>query len=147
MASATTSNYLHQKYLDACLKGSAWVGPTNIYIAFFTTAPALDGTGGTEVTTSGTAYARVLAGPTDGVGSDCWTGPSGTIQEYSNVTEIAFAVPTANWGTIVAAGLYDASTGGNLLYVATLATPRTVNLGDGAPRILANQFKISRAVC
>lgn len=147
MPSATTSNYLHAKFMDTLLKGSTWTGPTTLYVALFTTAPALDGTGGTEVSTSGTAYARVLAGPTDGIGADCWTGPSGSNQEYSNVTELTFAVPTANWGTIVAAGIYDASSSGNLMYVATLATSKVVNNGDGAPRILANQLKISRATC
>lgn len=147
MPSATTSNYLHAKFMDTLLKGSAWSAPSNLYVALFTTVPALDGTGGTEVSTSGTAYARVLAGPTDGIGADCWTGPSGANQEYSNITELTFSVPTANWGTITGAGIFDASSGGNLLYVATLATAKVVNNGDGAPRILANQLKISRATC
>ena len=148
MPSATTSNYLHGIFMDQLLKGtapSAW--PANIYVGLFTTAPALDGTGGTEVSTSGTAYVRKLAGPTDGIGTDCWTGPSGANQEYSNVVDITYDVPTANWGTIVAAGLYDASTAGNLLYVASLATSKPVNNGDGAPKILAGQLKISRASC
>ena len=36
---------------------------------------------------------------------------------------------------------------GQSYYVATLTTPKVVNNGDGAPRILASQLRISRAVC
>lgn len=113
-------------------------------MALFTTVPALDGTGGTEVSTSGTNYGRVSIA--HGISAN-WTGPSGTNLQYSNTNDIAFLVPSANWGTITGAGLYDASTAGNLFYVATLTTPKVVNNGDGAPRILAGQLIISRAAC
>lgn len=143
MASSSASNYLTQKQLDLLLKNTAWTPPASVWVAFFTTAPSLAGTGGVEVSTSGTAYTRqeIVAG------GGSWNGPSGANQEYSNIADITFSVPTANWGTITAAGLYDASSGGNLLYVATLTTPKSVNNGDGAPRIIAGQFRISRAVC
>lgn len=142
MPSSTATDYQHQKFMDLFLKNTSYTPPTSLWVAMFTTVPALAGTGGTEVSTSGTNYGRVEI-----LSSTGWTGPSGANKEYSNIADISFLVPTANWGTITGAGLYDASTGGNLTYVATLTTPKTVNNGDGAPRILAGQLRISRATC
>lgn len=142
MPSATTSNFLHDAQMKYLLKNTAWTAPASLYIALFTTVPALDGTGGAEVSTSGTNYSRIQI--SSGVS---WNGPSGTNREYSNANDLLFSVPSANWGTIVGAGLYDASTSGNLFYIAYLTTPKTVNNGDGAPKILAGQLRISRAVC
>lgn len=124
------------------LKATPYTPPGSLWVALFTTVPALTGTGGVEVSTSGTNYGRVQILANTG-----WAGPSGTNQEYSNSADISYLVPTANWGTITGAGLYDASSGGNLYYVATLTSPKTVNNGDGAPRILAGQLRVSRAVC
>lgn len=144
LASATTSNYLYQKQIDFLLKGTAWVAPTTIYVALFITAPALDGTGGTEVlTTGGTNYARV--GIAQGA---AWQGPTGVNLEYSNVNSVDFAAPGADWGTIGAAGLYDSASGTtNLLFIANLTTNKVVSNGDGAPKILAAQLRITRATC
>lgn len=142
MPSSTTSNYLTQKLLDLALKNTAWTPPATHYVAFCVTVPSLAGTGGVEVSTSGTGYARQPVSASGG-----WAGPSGANQEYSNVSDIIFAVPTANWGTISGAAIYDAAVGGNLLWVATLTTPKTVSNGDGAPRILAGQLRIARATC
>lgn len=142
MPSATSSNFLHNAQMNYLLHNTSWTPPTSLYVALFVTAPGLDGTGGTEVATGGgTAYARVAIA----VGQ--WAGPSGANLEYSNIADLTFNVPTANWGTISAAGLYDAETVGNMFYVAYLTTPKTVNNGDGAPKILANQLRITRATC
>ena len=141
MASATTSDYLYNKQLGQLFKAVAFTTPANLYIALFTSSPSLNGTGGAEVSTSGTGYARVSVPP----GTE-WSGPDGSLQ-YSNTNDITFGAPTANWGTIVSAGIYDAATGGNLLYVAPLAVAKTVSSGDGNPRVLAGQMKISRATC
>ena len=143
MPSATTSNYLYQKQMDFLLSQTAWSSIATIYVALFTTVPALDGTGGVEVSNSGTGYGRI------GVASGNWTGPTGANLEYSNTNDIQFGTPTANWGTINGAGLYDSAIGGtnNLLFVAYLTTPKVVNNGDGAPKILAGQLRITRATC
>lgn len=143
MASSSASNYLHQKWLDHLLKNTVYTAPTSLWVALFTTAPALNGSGGVEVSTSGTAYGRVEITST----GSSWTGPSGANQEYSNIADIIFNVPTANWGTLTAIGIYDASSAGNLMYVAPLTTPKTVSNGDGAPRFLAGEIRIGRAVC
>lgn len=142
MASSTQSNYLAQKEMNFLLKGEPWTPPATAYIALFTTVPQLDGTGGVEVSTTGTGYSRVAITQSNG-----WSGPSGTNQEYTNTADIVYNVPTGNWGTIVGVGIYDASTGGNLLFTGHLNTSKSVTSGDGAPKILAGQYRISRAVC
>lgn len=45
MPSATTSNYLHDAQMNYLLKNTAWTAPTSLWVALFTTVPALDGTG------------------------------------------------------------------------------------------------------
>jgi hypothetical protein len=83
------------------------------YIALFTTAPTDDtGTGAVEV--SGGAYARVAT--TQGT-TGTWAAASTTTDPTTeaNALAITFPTATANWGTVVAFGMYDAATGGNLL--------------------------------
>ena len=143
MPSSSTSNFQHQTYLDFWLKGTAWTPPSTFYVALFTTSPSLAGTGGVEVSSSGTGYSRITISRAGG----SWNGPSGTNQEYSNAADLTFGSPTGNWGTIVAAAIYDASSGGNMLLLAPFTTAKTVNNGDAAPKILAGQLKIARATC
>lgn len=145
MASATSSDYLYTAQLTYLLKSTATTppAPATTYIALLTTTPAdgLDGVGLVEV--SGGSYARQPITYNTG-----WTSIGARPNlEISNAADITFPVPTANWGTITGAALYDAVTGGNLLYIAHLSASKNVVLGDGAPKILMNQLKISRATC
>lgn len=114
------SNYLEKKLLELAFRNVAWTPPTTVYVALFNTLPAGDGTGGVEV--SGGAYARqaITFGGATG-GSPTSITNSGLIQ---------FPTATAGWGTINGAGIYDAATGGNLMEMAPLATPKTVGTGD-----------------
>lgn len=144
MAGSTLSTTASQAYLDFLLKGStAPQYPSSLYVALFTTIPSLSGSGGVEVSTNNTGYARIELPRTN----TTWTGPTGSGQEYNNTSEIVFGLPTANWGTIQGMGIYDASASGNLIFISTISTAKSVNLGDGQPRILAGQLKISRASC
>ncbi len=110
------STFLLNALLNATLRGSAFTSPLGVYIALFTTAPSIAG-GGTEV--SGGSYARQLT---------IFGAPSGG--QCSNTAEVSFPVASANWGTIVAYGLYDALSAGNLLYFSVLSTSRTVLTND-----------------
>lgn len=144
MPSSTLSNSTSQQYLDYLLKGVALpTMATSLWLAMFTTTPNLNGTGGVEVSTSGTGYARVELPRVTGT----WTGPTGSNQEYNNTSELIYPIPTGNWGTIVSLGVYDAGTAGNLIFVSTISTSRAITLGDGAPRIQAAQIKVLRASC
>lgn len=79
------------------------------YIALFTAVGADTGAGFTEV--SGGGYARVA---TTGA---TWNAPSGqSPSAISNVLAITFPASTATWGTVIAFGIYDAASGGNLLF-------------------------------
>src|SRR5260221_13288960 len=124
MAAGGQSDYLNSAILN-WLKGTTYpAAPANTYVALFTTAPTSDaGTGGTEV--SGGAYARVA------IASSGWSAISGgatVAEQISNSGVVTFATPSANWGTVVAIGLYEAVTSGNLLYFATI-TSQTINTG------------------
>jgi hypothetical protein len=120
MAAGGQSDYLNSQMLT-WLKGTTFAAaPATTYVALFTTAPTSDaGTGGTEV--SGNAYARV--GITSSSGWSAVSGGGTAVEQISNAGVVTFATPTgAGWGTVVAVGLYDASSAGNLLYFATITS-------------------------
>jgi len=107
------SDYLERQVINENLGGTAWAAPATLYVALFTVMPGEDGTGGTEVT--GGAYARVaVTNNTTNWGAALGSG-TGT---KSNQTVITFPTATANWGTVVGFGIYDAAAAGNLLYSA-----------------------------
>ena len=140
MPSSSTSDYWHDLQMKELLQGIAITPLTDLYVALFTVAPNLDGTGGTEVPTSGTNYARQQIS----VATSSWN-ISGL--EFSNSNDVTFGVPSANWGTVNATALFDSASGGNLIQVATLQNPKTISNGDGAPRVLAGQLRITRGTC
>jgi hypothetical protein len=113
------SDYTENLVLTWLFTGSSATRPTAWYVGLFTAAPSDTG-GGTEV--SGNAYARVATGTISG---------SGTATTFSNAAAIEFAAASGgNWGTIGWAGIFDASTSGNLLAWAPLTTSRVINDGD-----------------
>lgn len=84
----------------------AW-SPGALHVALFTAAPS-DAGGGTEVT--GGNYGRQQITQADG----SWAAPSGTPRSTSNTADVTWSNVT--WtGTVVAWGIFDAATGGNLL--------------------------------
>lgn len=132
------SDYLESKLIDHILRATAYTAPVTTYVGLLTAAPSDTG-GGTEVT--GGSYARV--GVTSGTAA--WnntqgntTGASsGTDGTTENAAAITFPAPTANWGVVTSFGVYDAASGGNLLFYANLTTSKTINNGDAAPSFAA----------
>jgi hypothetical protein len=112
------SDYLEDKVLDHVFGGTAYTAPTTLYVALYTVAPTDTG-GGTEV--SGGAYARQTAAFTVS-----GTNPT----TASNSAAIEFPTATADLGTVVAVGVMDASSSGNLLAYANLDASKTVSTGD-----------------
>jgi len=110
--------------------------PAALWVALFTSAPT-DAGGGAEVT--GGAYARVNLPPSDAN----WRAPVAGDGTTRNAVAITFAVPTANWGTVTAFGLFDAATAGNLLVWDLLVTARPVISGDPAPSFAVDALSIS----
>jgi hypothetical protein len=122
------SDYYENKIIDHMLRNQAFTPPSTLYVALYTVAPS-DSGGGTEV--SGGSYARQTV---------TFTAASGGAT--SNSADIAFPQATADWGTIVAIGILDASSAGNLLAWGTLTTSKTINNGDQF-KILAGNLTLS----
>ena len=140
------SDYLENKLIDHVLRNTAYTVPSGVYVALFTAAPS-DAGGGTEVT--GGSYARVQVGPsvsawlsTNGTTSGASSGTGG---QTSNGADITFAAPTANWGVVTHFALFDAASGGNLLFWGALTASKTINNGDAAPKFLARALTITLA--
>ena len=102
------------------MKGTTYASaPATTYVALFTTAPTSDaGTGGTEC--SGGSYARI--GITSSSGWSAISGGGTAAEQISNAGVVTFVTPTGSWGTVVAVGIYDALTNGNLLYFNTITS-------------------------
>jgi hypothetical protein len=114
------SDYAELKTLDWCT-GKA-DPPTSIgarYVALFTAAPS-DSGGGTEV--SGGSYARKSTVAAD------WNAASAG--SASNANAITFVTPSGSWGTVTHFGIFDASSGGNLIRWAALGTSKVIGTGD-----------------
>lgn len=112
MAGSLT-NYAENKVLDHVLGTTSYTMPT-VYVALYTVAPT-DSSAGTEVT--GGSYARIAGSFTAATG-----GAS------SNSGNIDFLDMPAC--TVVAVGILDNSTGGNLLVYGTLTTNKSLDAGD-----------------
>lgn len=117
------SDYLENEMLDHVLGGGDYTRPATVYVALYTTAPT-DAGGGVEV--SGGSYAR------KDVTNNATNWPAASSGSKSNGQDIVFATATASWGTIVAFGIFDASTSGNLLYWGTLTSSRLIDIDDTA---------------
>lgn len=113
------SQYLESALLN-WMKGTSFPSaPATVYVALFTTAPGDDsGTGAVEV--SGNNYSR--ASITTSSGWSSISGAPSAPAQISNSSTVTFATPSAGWGAIVAVGIYDAATSGNLLYWTTITS-------------------------
>lgn len=128
------SNFLENELLDHVLGNAAYSAPATVYAALFTVTPS-DAGGGTEV--SGGSYARVS------ITNNATNFPAASGGAKANGTAITFPAPTANWGTVVAFGLFDASSSGNLLYWGPITPNKTVNNGDAAPSFAIGDLDIT----
>lgn len=121
------TDYLADKIRDHTLLNISYTSPATLYLALFVTATTEAG-GGTEVT--GGSYARQAI--TFAAGVDAGLG------EQSGGLSFA-GMPAC---TVVAIGVHDALSSGNMLYHARLPRQRivtggeTLNLGSGLVRIL-----------
>ena len=126
------SDFLENRIIDQLFRGQAAPTTTTLHVGLLTTAPSDTG-GGTEV--SGGSYARVAvtsslanwAGTQSAGSTVASTGSGG---QTSNNAAITFPTPSAGWGTVTHFGIYDASTGGNLLFWGALTIAKTINQAD-----------------
>jgi hypothetical protein len=126
------SDFLENRLIDQLFRGQAAPTTTTLHVGLLTSAPS-DAGGGTEV--SGGSYARVavtssltnFAGTQSAGSTVASTGSGG---QTSNNVAITFATPTATWGTVTHFGIYDAASGGNLLFFGALTIAKTINQAD-----------------
>ena len=123
------SNTFETNVLTWMFTASAVTRPTSWYLALFTSNPDEDGSG-TEVSGTGTAYARQ---------SVSFTVSGNTA---SNSAAVEFPTATASYGTVTHVGVYDASTAGNLIAYAALTTSKAIDTGD-VLRIPASDLDIT----
>lgn len=114
------SNYLETALLGHVFGSTTYTKPTTLYVALYTVAPG-EGGGGTEVSTTSTGYARQT-----GAFTVSGTAPT----QAANTAAIEWPTALTNWGTIVAAAVFDASTAGNMLAYADLNASKTIQTGD-----------------
>jgi hypothetical protein len=115
------SDVLENAVLDHVLRNvplsTAGISTGTVFAALFVT-PTTDTGGGIEVV--GGSYTRTSVAS--------FTVPaSGSSNNSSTVT---FPSASANWGVVTHFALFDAATGGNMLFHGPLTTPKVVNAGD-----------------
>ena len=115
------SDFSEDEILDHLLSAATYTPPATLYLAVFTAAPT-DAGGGTEVT--GGSYARLA------VTNDATNFPAAVAGAKSNGVALTMVTASANWGTIVAYALFDASSAGNMLGWADLTSSVIINNGD-----------------
>lgn len=122
---SAASNYLENKLLDHVLCTASYTQPTNVWLALFTSDPGEDASG-TEVSTSGTGYGR------KNINVDGSSGAfnAASLGSTSNTQTITFTTATANWNTITHVAIFDAETGGNMLFYGGVTTSKTIETGD-----------------
>lgn len=118
------TTYASNILLNLAFGGTTWPGgqPGTLYFGLFTAAPTVAG-GGTEVSAGGYARVGVTAN-----GSN-FTAISTEGDPLVSAVAVTFPAATAAWGTVLHMGIFDASSGGNLLCFAPV-TPRAIAVND-----------------
>lgn len=109
------TDYTENALLNHLLRNVALTSPAAVYLALFTVAPT-DAGGGTEVAGSGYARQAITFG-----------APSGGA--VANTAAVSFTAAGGNFGTVLAVGIFDALTAGNMLAWDGIASA-VINDGD-----------------
>jgi hypothetical protein len=120
------SDYLENKLIDHFLGTTTFTKPAAVYVGLYSVAPS-DVGGGTEI--NGGSYARQSAAFS--------ASSSGATSNSANIDFTGMPAVT-----VVAIGIHDASTAGNLLLWGTLTTNKTTDAGDTL-RIATGDLDIS----
>jgi len=120
-------NGMPQTLLNHILGNSSYSSPgTSIYVALgrsLVTDTSYTFVSWTEISTSGTGYARKVA--------TSWYAP--TSGSTSNLSDVLFATPPlgVTWGRITHVAVFNAISGGNMLFWGRLRAPIYIIAGDG----------------
>lgn len=123
------SNYTESNIIETTLRGAVYPVPAKGYLALFTADPTDANVTANEATLAAwPAYARQDAAA-GGLIATGWTAPSDGVSTNAKVLTYAPNNGAASV-TITHIGIYDALTGGNLLYHAPLVSSKTLLVGD-----------------
>lgn len=128
---AAASNYSENTILDEIFQ-SGLLGAT-LYIGLSTADPGESAA--TLAEPSGNNYARVGKA----AGSTHWNAAASGV--VTNKTQITFPTASGSWGTLAYWAIFDASSGGNMLFYGALASSQAVGNGQ-APSIAAEGLSI-----
>lgn len=114
------STYTQAAFINAALRGTTFTAPATagLGLELFTADPTVANLIANRVTAPW--YTRQLTGT--------WTAPASGVT--SNNSVISFPAVTGSQITITHVGIYDAASGGNLLFFAPLAQAKTLDIGD-----------------
>jgi hypothetical protein len=116
------SDYLENKLLDHTLRNTAYTPPAAVYLGLYSGAPT-DAGGGTELSGFGYARQAITFGDPAAAGA------------IANTVQVAFIANGDDWAQATHFGIFDAASGGNLLFWDPLDAPVTV--GDGETLVFA----------
>jgi hypothetical protein len=117
------SDYAEKAALDWLMGGATPTRPSARYFALFTAAPS-DSGGGTEMSGGGYARQAVTCGAASSGAGTC-----------SNTTDLTFTISGVDPAAFTHGGVFDALSGGNLLWHGPLAASK--DLGDGDSIVFA----------
>ena len=118
MAVQFYSDYLKDEVLDHLWGATTFTPPATLYFGVFTARPSGSG-GGTEVAISRISKTN---------NTTTWSAASSQVKR--NAVIVDWGTAASDWGSILGIGIFDASSGGNLLAYGDLSTPRTILTGN-----------------
>lgn len=116
------SDYLENNLINVTLRGAAYSGGA-VYVALFRSDPT-DAATGAELADSG--YVRQRAHTT--TAADGFTAPNNGMT--SNSRNIVFPAIVDSQVTVTHWAIFDAQSGGNMLYHSALTNPKTLDPSD-----------------
>ena len=139
------SNFLENELSDHVMRARAYSPAATRCVALYTATPSDTG-GGTEASYTGYSRGQLDASATNwkGTGGETTaTDSSGTAGTVSNNAIITVGSAATSGPTVVTHfGVFDACSGGNLLFWAALTAQKTINNGDPAPTFAVDALTI-----
>ena len=130
------TDLVNNKVLDCFFGGVAIVPPPTLYVGLSLTRAYK---GGYVAEPADGSYARVA------VPNDLTRFLAASAGAKSNAAAITFPAPSAAWGSVLSVFIADAAEGGNVLAMADLPAPRTIDGGDPAPTIAVDALLLRHA--
>jgi hypothetical protein len=119
------SDSIELSLLNQVFGATAFSPAATHFIALFTSPPNDNGTGGTEVSAGG--YARLSFANN----SATWAAATsvGGLGTKTNAAAFTWAPATTAWGTVVAAAIFTAATGGTMIASGTISPAMVIGVG------------------